>query len=251
MKKIKNITTSIASITICLTLLIVSSVNADEITSKTIYLSDSTYYMECEELYDYFGSTKNIYLKSVASNGNRFVFIVGQENGTGDYIYSTADIDPSRFYFLSEEKASLLEEYIASAYPDITLELISEGASMFNYEIEYNNISFSEKLKIAKNIKENTGIEFMVQHNSDLRQVLIVEDAIYTPGDLNQSGTPDMSDAVSLMAHATNPEAYPLTDLQILLGDVYQQGDGIGINDAVSIQKYLTKQIDSLPESTM
>ncbi len=70
-------------------------------------------------------------------------------------------------------------------------------------------------------------------------------------GDMNNSGGIDVSDAVSLMAYATNPEAYPLTDLQILLGDVYQQGDGIGINDAVSIQKYLTKQINSLPESTM
>ena len=70
-------------------------------------------------------------------------------------------------------------------------------------------------------------------------------------GDINDSDSVDISDAVSLMAHATNPEAYPLSDLQILLGDVYQQGDGIGINDAVSIQKYLTKQIDSLPESTM
>ena len=70
-------------------------------------------------------------------------------------------------------------------------------------------------------------------------------------GDINDSDSVDISDAVSLMAHATNPEAYPLSDLQLLLGDVYQQGDGIGINDAVSIQKYLTKQIDSLPESAM
>jgi len=53
------------------------------------------------------------------------------------------------------------------------------------------------------------------------------------------------------MSYATNPEKYYLYETGYNLADVYQQGDGIGINDAVSIQKYLTKQIDSLPESTM
>ncbi len=71
------------------------------------------------------------------------------------------------------------------------------------------------------------------------------------PGDINDSDSVDMSDAVALMANVSTPEEYPLTDLQLLLSDVCQQGDGVGINDAVSIQKYLTKQIDSLPESTL
>ena len=70
-------------------------------------------------------------------------------------------------------------------------------------------------------------------------------------GDANMDANVDMSDAVLLMAYATNPESYNLYEQGALLADVYQQGDGVGINDAVSVQKYLTKQISSLPESTM
>lgn len=102
--------------------------------------------------------------------------------------------------------------------------------------------------------KFDVGIDYAVPCDIDLfigTDIDVLTQINSSYGDMNNSGEIDVSDAVSLMAHATNPEAYPLSDLQLLLGDVYQQGDGIGINDAVSIQKYLTKQIDSLPESTM
>ena len=70
-------------------------------------------------------------------------------------------------------------------------------------------------------------------------------------GDANTDGTINVADAVNVMAYVTNSELSVLSDKQLYAADVYQQGDGVGINDAVSIQKYLTKQIDSLPESSL
>lgn len=72
-------------------------------------------------------------------------------------------------------------------------------------------------------------------------------DFIY--GDVNQSGNVEVADAIAVMAYVSNAEAYPLTDEQITIGDVYQAGDGLSVTDAVSIQKYITKIIPTLPES--
>lgn len=75
----------------------------------------------------------------------------------------------------------------------------------------------------------------------------VVEDVVY--GDANGDGTPNVADVVSVMAHVANPQKCPMTDSGKNNCDVYQRGDGISINDAVAIQKYLTKIIESLPES--
>ncbi len=109
-------------------------------------------------------------------------------------------------------------------------------------------------VKSLINEKFDVGIDYAVPEGSgelNSADIDILSQINSSYGDLNNNGSIDMSDAVALMANVSNPEEYPLTDLQLLLGDVYQQGDGVGINDAVSVQKYLTKQINSLPESTI
>lgn len=68
-------------------------------------------------------------------------------------------------------------------------------------------------------------------------------------GDANENGSLDVADVVAVMAYVTNSQKYPMTSSAIKNCDVYQRGDGISINDAVSIQKYLTKLINKLPES--
>lgn len=68
-------------------------------------------------------------------------------------------------------------------------------------------------------------------------------------GDIDEDGEITVADAVNVMAYAANPDLSLLTDKQLYAADVYQQGDGVGVNDAAAIQKYLTKQIETLPES--
>ncbi len=70
-------------------------------------------------------------------------------------------------------------------------------------------------------------------------------------GDANVNGDVEVADAILIMAHVVNAEAYPLYDAGPYNADVYQHGDGIGINDAVSVQKLITKLINELPESYM
>lgn len=237
-----------------------TSVHANIVSVETsdnlIYKSDDIYYIDCTELNEYFDSDNYKYLRSAEKLKNGYGYIYGVKYGT-NWSYSTFAFNPRLYDFLSEEDVEMLKEYLAENRPDIGLEYVEEtiwasGKITYTYALVYEGTpSLDELMETANDIKDNLNLTFSASYLEDLLGVSVVEDAIYTPGDLNQSGTPDMSDAVSLMAYATNPEAYPLSDLQLLLGDVYQQGDGIGINDAVSIQKYLTKQIDSLPESTM
>ncbi len=68
------------------------------------------------------------------------------------------------------------------------------------------------------------------------------DDILY--GDVNLNGDIEIADAVLVMSYAANPEAYPLSEKAAEAGDVYQHGDGVGITDAVEIQKYITKLIN-------
>ncbi len=66
-------------------------------------------------------------------------------------------------------------------------------------------------------------------------------------GDADVDGDVDMDDVVATLCAASG-----MADLSAqgaLNADVYQNGDGISVNDAGSIQKYLALQIDELPES--
>lgn len=68
-------------------------------------------------------------------------------------------------------------------------------------------------------------------------------------GDANCDEDVLVNDVVLLMSHVANGEKYPLSAKGKLNCDVYQNGDGLSVNDAASIQKYLTKLIAELPES--
>ena len=69
------------------------------------------------------------------------------------------------------------------------------------------------------------------------------------PGDTNCNNDVEIADAIAIMSYVTNSDSFPLNEQQMANADVYQCGDGVGINDAVSIQKYITKLIKTLPES--
>ena len=237
-----------------------ASVHADVVSIETsdnlIYKSGETYYIDCAELNEYLDSENYKYLRSAEKLKNGYGYIYGVKYGS-NWEYSTFHFNPQLYEFLSEEDVQALKAYLAENRPDIGLEYVEEGIRSsgdisYTYALVYEETpSADELMKTANDIKDNLNLTFATYHLEDLLAVSIVEDVTYTPGDLNQNGTPDMSDAVALMANVSNPEEYPLTDLQLLLADVCQQGDGVGINDAVSVQKYLTKQIDSLPESTV
>lgn len=74
-------------------------------------------------------------------------------------------------------------------------------------------------------------------------------------GDSNCDNNVDLSDAVLIMQAFANPNKYGvtgsneshITDQGLKNGDVYKTGDGVTMNDAVSIQMYLLGLVGSLP----
>ena len=67
-------------------------------------------------------------------------------------------------------------------------------------------------------------------------------------GDANCDGDVLVNDVVLVMSYAASPESSQITAEGLANSDVYQTGDGVAITDAASIQKFLTKNIASLPE---
>ncbi|MBQ9956127.1 MAG: 1,4-beta-glucanase [Ruminococcus sp.] len=70
-------------------------------------------------------------------------------------------------------------------------------------------------------------------------------------GDADLDGDVKMSDVIRVMCYASNKEAYPIELQGLKNSDVYQNGDGVTLSDALSIQKKVAQVIDVLPESYM
>ena len=68
-------------------------------------------------------------------------------------------------------------------------------------------------------------------------------------GDADLDGKVGISDVVKVMIYVSNREANPLDAQGLINADVFQNGDGVFISDALSIQKKVAQTIDSLPES--
>ena len=69
-------------------------------------------------------------------------------------------------------------------------------------------------------------------------------------GDANCDGRITASDAATILMYIGNKDKYPLTPQGKINADCNNVGDGITVNDALAIQKYDAKIIDSLPEFT-
>lgn len=68
-------------------------------------------------------------------------------------------------------------------------------------------------------------------------------------GDADCSGDVEIADAVKIMCYINDPDNNNIEPQGEVNGDVYQTGDGLSVQDALSIQKYLAQIIKSLPES--
>lgn len=67
-------------------------------------------------------------------------------------------------------------------------------------------------------------------------------------GDANNDGKVLLNDAVIILQHLGNPDAYPLSDQARANADVCNPGDGITNKDALAIQRYILKVISNLPD---
>lgn len=72
--------------------------------------------------------------------------------------------------------------------------------------------------------------------------------AVTVWGDADGSGDVEIADAVKILCFVTDPENNKMEPQEALNADVYQTGDGLSVQDALSIQKYLAQIITELPE---
>jgi aryl-phospho-beta-D-glucosidase BglC (GH1 family) len=72
-----------------------------------------------------------------------------------------------------------------------------------------------------------------------------VSDVVY--GDANGDGAVDIDDMVAVVCYVSDPVSNPLSADAMVSADVYGNGDGVNAMDALAIQKYLVKSVDSLP----
>ena len=70
-------------------------------------------------------------------------------------------------------------------------------------------------------------------------------------GDVNLDGDVSIADAVAILQYLGNKDKYALSDEAKANADVYNTGDGITANDALTIQKYDAKIVTKLPASVM
>jgi aryl-phospho-beta-D-glucosidase BglC (GH1 family) len=75
-----------------------------------------------------------------------------------------------------------------------------------------------------------------------------VADDTIVYGDADCDGDVDIDDVVMLVCYVADNTTNPLTEQGLKNVDVYQTGDGVNAMDALSVQKFLVKNIDSLPE---
>lgn len=82
---------------------------------------------------------------------------------------------------------------------------------------------------------------------SEIQKPTLPDNGVW--GDADGSGEVEIADAVKIMCYLTDPENNPIEPDKAACGDVYQNGDGLSVQDALSIQKYLAQIIKELPES--
>jgi hypothetical protein len=79
-------------------------------------------------------------------------------------------------------------------------------------------------------------------HNTDIKIVY---------GDADGDGDVDIDDVVAVTCYVADSVGNTLSDYALSSCDVYDVGSGVNSMDALSMQKYLVKVIDSLPETTV
>lgn len=128
--------------------------------------------------------------------------------------------------------------------------LLKDKASWLYFCPWYMNYLTSEQNNPVDNLIEIYNSEYCITLDElpDLKNYPIggsdpttAPETVY--GDADCSGDIEIADAVKIMCYITDPENTDIEPQGILNGDVYQTGDGLSVQDALEIQKYLAQII--------
>lgn len=147
-------------------------------------------------------------------------------NGISGDVYDTTIIQMYVLKHAEEEP-----EDFDAAYQEYIKVLTEAKGSAVNASVYSANLMYSTQYEMLSD-REQTETD--------------TESPLY--GDADLDGEVTMADVVKVTLYVSNPEKNPLTEKAKNNCDVYQRGDGVGVSDALSIQKKIVKVIDTLPE---
>jgi hypothetical protein len=285
MKKIiSKLTSLISSAILCTTVLSAINSNAEYYTIWNGDVIPAPVHEVSQEMYDFLIESdvflKNHTLYTLDGNGNideswdyeNYLFYYIWE-GRINFIYASvtdsqtwepfsdclyANFEWDEYVCNDEEEVNALQEYLSENYPEIT---VTVGNLRLGYYHHGKTYPYLCKLTYNGELLDNDNAEFTVEDKFQLAQNIFnelgipiseigllegVSSPLYLEGDINQSGSIDITDVVNIMSYAANPEKYPIDEIGQVLGDVYNKGDGINNMDALQIQKYLANEITDL-----
>ncbi len=148
-------------------------------------------------------------------------------------VWNTSDENPKTIVACTTIDESVSYQALIRSIPDGYTE-----APDNNYYVKFSEDSTTAEIIIKLQKIEETTPEPTTEP---------ADDTVW--GDANCDGQVLVNDVVLVMSYAMNPDSAGITAEGLKNADVYQTGDGVAVTDAASIQKYLTKLINTLPEA--
>jgi len=148
-------------------------------------------------------------------------------------VWNTSDENPKTIVACTSIDENVSYQALIRNIPDGYIE-----AAGNNYYVKFSEDSTTAEIVIKLQKIEETTPEPTTKPDDNI-----------VWGDANCDGQVLVNDVVLVMSYALNPVNAGVTPEGIRNADVYQTGDGLAVTDAASIQKFLTKIINSLPES--
>ncbi len=164
MKLFKKIFTGIVSTIICSVSVAGLAANANVIYVEN-GVSEGMRYEIWNDLEDFVGYTRGNIYKSVtpyeSTGAFSYIYSTGYEGIDNAVSYGTFHINFNQYDFLTTEQYAELNDFLSQNYPEI--ELIYDFSDSANgadcYKMNYNaELMPEEKLEIAKDIRNNTGL---------------------------------------------------------------------------------------------
>lgn len=136
--------------------------------------------------------------------------------------------------------------YIVEIAIPYTVSPFKEG-QVVGFDVQVNDDDGTGERTGIANWSDITGLGYT--NTSGFGVLKLTEGSDIVWGDADLSGKVEIADAVKIMCYITDPGSNNIEPQGIINGDVYQNGDGLSVQDALAIQKYLAQIIKTLPES--
>lgn len=136
--------------------------------------------------------------------------------------------------------------YVVEIAIPYTISPFKEG-QVVGFDVQVNDDDGTGERTGIANWSDITGLGYTNTSGFGVLKLTGGSDIVW--GDSDLSGEIEIADAVKIMCYLTDPDNNKIEPQGIINGDVYQNGDGLSVQDALSIQKYLAQIIKTLPES--